>query len=481
MELIQHSKSLSNIVDEDRKTEEINDEYISRLLSTLQFPVNNIIKMESGYYDFDDKQLVTLINNLNCIDHIYLNDLILYSKYRRSKFIEQNLDFDCKIIYDSFDTKLPIFISFVKVGNISICKYLYENVDKRINSKSSLAFRIACEYGQIEIAKWLHSLNRCNICAKKCNAFELACEGDHLDLVMWLYPLIKNKVKRHLAKIFNSCCYLGAIKVIKYFYDLIPVIGYRNNYNDSRHLFSHGIQKCFEISLSEGELELAKWFYQLNPELLYNLRFEVLFKTALRDKSLNCARFIYSLGIINPSFAFVSSICYNHLEFAKEIYSSNNSVIDIDNNILFETACCKGNLEIAKYLYSIDTKLELPDFDTLKKLVQNHRLNILKWLHSLDENYLLQHVKKLMEEACERRKLEILQWLYSQYEIDINYDNDFLFDIALRKIDFDIANWIFQLNGFDKLNPNDPVLKDEKSREYIMNHKMKKIIKQYRV
>src|SRR5260221_11633944 len=131
IDLINDSVVLKNMEDFNEITPE---EYYERdgagclhtLIGNFIMDYEKLKKMYEGDYDFTDNELLILLDQLNYIDNKWLMDMIIFSKYKKSKIIEDNLNEDLSKIYTKSIVDEDIFREFIKRKNISILKWLHK-------------------------------------------------------------------------------------------------------------------------------------------------------------------------------------------------------------------------------------------------------------------------------------------------------------------------------------------------------------------
>src|SRR5258708_35252604 len=97
--IIRDSELLLSIVDEIN-IDELDEEYIEELFNILPIKICLVKKMYEGYFDFNEIEILELINGLNYLINTNLEDILLFSKYMRSNYIKERLNPDLRRLYD---------------------------------------------------------------------------------------------------------------------------------------------------------------------------------------------------------------------------------------------------------------------------------------------------------------------------------------------------------------------------------------------
>ena len=162
-------------------------------------------------------------------------------------------------------------------------------------------------------------------------------------------------------------------------------------------------------SCMKGNLEMAKW--------LYNIYF-------IKSKTLN------------PRFLFVEACSENQFEIAKWLFDlalqSDFGLLSVNGAIegAFQNCCRSGYFEIIKWLY--DLYLTYPEVEKID-------------IHACNE--------RAFEYACTNNKMEVAKWLLdlctndpSLGDININMNNNFIFRDCCARGHLTMAKFLFQLS-----------------------------------
>jgi hypothetical protein len=226
---------------------------------------------------------------------------------------------------------------------------------------------------------------------------------------------------------------------------------YKNNINIVNWLFGLDIKPSItkylyiiEKSCADGSLDLIKLIYPLfskyNKNELnihnYNNLDRVCFTIAIEYGQLEVVYWLYEVIYIDD-YNFINNIfisacsdpknfkykylkAYNKLEIIKWLYSLDNKYdIHTNNDNIFITACGGGYLEIAKWIYSLDDKHEYINL-AFNNACNTDNLEIAKWLYSLDNK--LNIDDNVFINAIKYDRINMAKWLVSicdDYTIEI--------------------------------------------------------------
>ena len=251
-EIIKDSQTLMVMVSNDIEPEDLSEEELDEILTVLPINLDLLYKFYENQFIFEENNLLKLINDLNYLGNTNLDDVLLLSKYLKSKYIEIALNADLKKTYDSLSSEEDKFLTFVKRGNLKICKLLYNFCKIDIHSNEDDAFISSCETGHLEVAKWLYyDLGGIDIHSNKDQAFRWSCENGHLEVAKWLYyDLGGIDIHTNEDQAFRWSCGNGHLEVAKWLYNDLGGIDIHTNED-----------QAFRWSCENGHLEVAKWLY----------------------------------------------------------------------------------------------------------------------------------------------------------------------------------------------------------------------------
>jgi hypothetical protein len=222
-------------------------------------------------------------------------------------------------------------------GDLDSAKCLYyDKIDtnkkyirRRPNNK---IFAEACISGHLLIAVWLYKLgDNINIYANNAEVFELSCGNGHLEVARWLDSL--GNMWQYFAdyrRIFCLCCIKGYQEIAEWLYE-----------NNKKNI---GLDITIFINIcNSGQLQVAQWIWS-------KLSF---------DKILYPAQSCFSTkrGVIHE--AFRKSCSSGFLDMAKWLYSLDHNILGY-GYLSHEHLCkrdvvrnCKDNMELSMWLDSL--------------------------------------------------------------------------------------------------------------------------------
>jgi hypothetical protein len=200
--------------------------------------------------------------------------------------------------------------------------------------------------------------------------------------------------------------------------DLTVVQNIMNIQNDT--IYMSDIKDAFKLSCRVGHLNVAKWLYEIKPNMNISMYDDYVFKTACSMGYLNMAKWLYEIcPTINISaeneFAFRHTCSGGHLNVAKWLYEICPTInISAENNYAFKYTCFRGHLNIAKWLYLIkpDIDISADDEYVFKIACNNGNLNVAKWLCEICPDIDISSCNELaFRTACYYEHLDMVQWL----------------------------------------------------------------------
>ena len=109
---------------------------------------------------------------------------------------------------------------------------------------------------------------------------------------------------------------------------------------------------------------------------------------ACENGHMEVAQWVMSFIVANDINAFIDLCRHGELELAKEFYSINPEIdISVDNERIFKIVCENGYLEMAKWLLSVepDINISIDDNHALKYARKNGHMKIALWLEMLNK------------------------------------------------------------------------------------------------
>ena len=150
---------------------------------------------------------------------------------------------------------------------------------------------------------------------------------------------------------------------------------------------------------------------------------------------------------------FIKACKAGKLEEAKKIFGKINKndikIFDIAFNKAFEN----NKLEIAKWLYSLNLNdniyLNLICDTIFHNEYKNKNSEVIKFLGDIDNKFNIHaNNEEAFRIACNREDLDSAKWLYSlDGKIDIHVNNEEVFRIACNREDLESAKWLYSLDG----------------------------------
>lgn len=348
MEVIQDCGFLMRMYEEDKRNHVvIDDEYIKNLINLIPFDMKKVKKLINGYYGFTSKEYPEIINQLNYLEYKYLDDILLFVKFKDSKRIRNNIPKDLKIKYDEQRIFLNKFDTFKYKGNLSICKWIYSLGHTEMKPEY---FVSVCSTGHLDIAEWVFS--SCPDINVQ-TGFYSSCEHGHLNLAKWVLTKGVDLDKINLTELFARSCLRSNLECAKWIYSLDTKytinIYFDNNY-------------AFRSSCATEHVDLVEWILTLYPGSKVNI--DVL-KFIHEVKNLKIAKLLYEIGLIN-----------------------NSNIHEC-----FKISCIWCNFEVVPWLYSLIENKDLIDIDMLfeetattnsyRIISTQNLINVLKWIYNL--------------------------------------------------------------------------------------------------
>lgn len=466
-ELNEHSDKSSSESSIESQIEEYlrtNEEYTNELIKTLPFPIDNVIKLEEGYYGFNEKELLTLINNLDYLDHVLLDDVLNFVKFIKIPYIEINLNKNFKRKYKN--TYFDYLHQLVKLKNFNAIKWLYNLYPTKVNKQR--VFEDSCHLACLEIAQWVYTLNSDNhgegLILSNGTLYN-ACRCENLNMIMWLYSLNIFDITYEDNIIFRTVCERGFLKIAKWIYSL-------GKFN----LDSNMIEKTFSQTCGNGKLELAKWYYSV-LESYCNRQYAFSqccmwdnFETGQWLVSLNKNNDPKNIDLTNGNY-FVYACRYNSIKIAKWLYTFGVDNFSIREG--FDYAGHHGYYKIVDWIISLKC-IDLVGYNNfngstnLQKTMQKEFvwvcyrgfLNVAKSLYSLGNNII---TEEIVVSAFKRGDLKFIIWLKSLDVITINkmiqineygqqpviIDANLLFTFTCSSGGIKLAKWMYDLGIVD--------------------------------
>lgn len=238
--------------------------------------------------------------------------------------------------YNKNHSSEDLFMKAVKIGNLSICKYLYGAFFVSSIMLKHAYVKSARE-GHLNVLKWLHLLiiKRHDFEDTQVSSFQASCENGYEDIAIWIASQSSSKNFVY----FTLSCEYNLLKTAKYLY----AQGFVNMQNDNKDI-------CDTCCLGNIGVEFMEWFVSLGLDI-HNSR-AILFHDCCRN---------------------------NNLDVAKWLYRHTNIDVYSHEYLDFRLACEYGYLNVAKWMFSINN--QIPEYVLQQLLIKVcHRKFVFEWL-----------------------------------------------------------------------------------------------------
>ena len=398
------------------ETSTLDDDEIFRL---LPFSPDLIFKFYNSELPTTDYELLILINNLSFIGNKYLNDILLFVKYRNSKYFEEKLNEDLLKIYGNFviqnDHKLT---TFVKKGNFYICQWILNNEKHDDFTLSrygrNYLFFEACTRKHLDIAKLIFCTLDIDIHFPVYgeSIFRAICLYTNLDMAQWIYELSLNPcVGMFTIKVINSAflisCETHNFEIAKWIYSLELPEPETKSHKDEEEWEEERYYDLIYPSLMPYESpDKSKLKIAVKQSIKNNVTHIIsntensgkqidiknAFIETCRSGGIEIAKWLYSLGNIDKNTmenSFILSCSHNKLEIAIWLYSIGGFDIHANEDMAFVVSCEFGSMECAQWLYSLGgVNIHAQNRGAFKKACNNNYLNMTRWLYSIGCTYI---------------------------------------------------------------------------------------------
>ncbi len=223
------------------------------------------------------------------------------------------------------------FINCCKSGNLELVKWFHETLKIELNYKIESGndystfiaspFIMACKYGNIAIVQYL--LTNCadiNILDNKCESLRVCCIYRQFEMFKMLIGQGQDIVSElNLQELFIHSCSNYNYELSKYIYSLGP----------DRIDIHADSEKAFRNYCSIGELEGAKWLYNLSVELGNPINIRIK-NTAICGNYLDMEDHIFLEACENNKIelaTWLTSLCYDYCFETKNSNIVNYRVI----------------------------------------------------------------------------------------------------------------------------------------------------------
>lgn len=256
-----------------------------------------------------------------------------YGRFEVAKWLYER--FQINLDYESGELIVEPFV----FGHLNLVKWLFPLHNFDINVKEHIIFKHLCLYDEIECLKYAYSLDKTYVDSHRIELFEQSIKNDSVNIVIWLHSL--GGIVIDHKSLFKRTCNYNHPKIAKYTYEsgniddftaneafldsdgeeiitwlhslgCISTKSVNTKFYDfflcgdlemSKLIYSFGGikiknkgNKLFVLICKKGHLELAKWLLTLNLGTNIHYQNDKAFRLASLNKSIETARWIYSLG-----------------------------------------------------------------------------------------------------------------------------------------------------------------------------------------
>lgn len=196
------------------------------------------------------------------------------------------------------------------------------------------------------------------------------------------------------------------------FNENLDIIKIKYGENDNNFEFIN--DNNFEIICLKEKLEVAKWMYQINPNINLN---EKVFINACQKNNLELVKFLFPLKEwvieipeeIDDIYDDENALCFccrhGYLEIVKYIVGTNTIDLRLKNDEAFQLACQEGHVELVKWLYQLDPTIDLSiDNEIILEracFYNNGNIELIKWIFSIRTDFSGVNFQDLYYTACQ--------------------------------------------------------------------------------
>ncbi len=138
-------------------------------------------------------------------------------------------------------------------GNLDVAEWLRQNMRKPLHiSTINYIFYQVCESGHLDVVQWLWT-HYSNVDIE--NGFEGACGYGHLEVIQWLYWLKPDMDITGTDTLYMLCDNDSNLPALQWLYAVRPEI-------------SEEFESAFSFACRRGRLEIARWIYDCQHEVL---------------------------------------------------------------------------------------------------------------------------------------------------------------------------------------------------------------------
>lgn len=207
-------------------------------------------------------------------------------------------------------------------------------------------------------------------------------------------------------------------------------------------------------------------------EYWHKLKFRWYFSKCCRKGHLESVQWLHKFNQIHHKFDFEKEYYSDGCDSSEEhsIFDSDEPYISQTNYItnIFVTCCMNDSLNTARWLYSLNLKHKInfgPNVTKyLLEYVSEHcSLSMAQLLYSIYiDNSVNVNYQKIFSFCCFDKTLETAKWIYSLEEsknkIDINEDQNFLFEQTCMFNQIKTVKYLYSINGAIDFHFNNEVI-----------------------
>jgi hypothetical protein len=212
----------------------------------------------------------------------------------------------------------------------------------------------------------------------------------------------------------------------------------------------------FIFMCKNGHFEMAKWIFQMKPNIDINIDDKKVFYYACRNGHLVVAQWLYQIMIIEK-YRIVDGVhaaCKNgYFKVAKWLFKKikkiinkyQNTTIWINFNLAtsnsFPIICKNGDLKIAKWLLQIKPNIDISSTneEAFRGACEYGHLKVAQWLFQIKPDIdIFARNEEAFCNACKNEHLEIAEWFVTLkpdiYSIDVNLDTGLITPIIMKPL-----------------------------------------------
>ena len=421
---------------------------IVKLLYSLN-PDKNIIDIDcfktlfrNGSLDIL-KYLLELNPEIDISDKYIIKSVFLDGHYGIIEFIYETRK---NLIYNLNKKDFEEIFLYSCINNyIDIVKFVYEKVeDFDISFEEEISFIEACKYGNIEIVELLYEWKpTINMDVNNGILLKTICSHGHLKILNKIFEFRPEK-KVITEEIFLSGIKSRNIEMVRQLYEWNPKI----NLSYCDNIF---FKQCFEYIHTRYYFEILKQLCEWSPEFRLS--------TISSEKIINYFKGDVKKNVYEDFYRIDKDI-YNEELFTHAAYIGNNKLlkyikeikpdIDIsyDNEKALSNACNHGNLTTVKLLFNWKNSINyrINDNSIIKKVCKNGYVHILKEFLKRTKDIEENLIRECIKLSVENHRSEILEYLHKEYKELVEKDIKYHFEYSIKREYIYIVKLIYNWN-----------------------------------